>query len=187
MKILALNSGGLDSIVMLHKLKEEYPFAEIQSIVFNYGQLTAGEEIGKAIRSTHAMVEVIDLPTLNWTQSQFYSTSFVTKEERYLESRNLIFLSYALSYAQAGGYNMIATAILSEGEYFDTCPTFLDLVENLFKLSGVLLYTMEGYDKEDIVDLALEYGITTEDFHSCDVSEKPCGVCPDCLSVKRIK
>ena len=43
-KIVALNSGGFDSIVMLHRLRDKYPTTPIYTLFFNYGQFTVTEE-----------------------------------------------------------------------------------------------------------------------------------------------
>ena len=43
-KILALNSGGFDSVVMLHYLKEEYPHTQIDTLFMNWSQPMLQEE-----------------------------------------------------------------------------------------------------------------------------------------------
>ena len=37
-KIVALHSGGLDSVVLMHHLKEKFPDAEVHTLFFDYGQ-----------------------------------------------------------------------------------------------------------------------------------------------------
>ena len=43
-KIVALNSGGFDSICMLHLLRDNYPSHEIKTLFFDYGQTMVEEE-----------------------------------------------------------------------------------------------------------------------------------------------
>ena len=38
MKIVTLNSGGFDSVVLAHYLRAQYPEAEIHCLFFDYGQ-----------------------------------------------------------------------------------------------------------------------------------------------------
>ena len=114
-KIVVLNSGGFDSIVLLHEVCDSYKNATIHSLHFNYGEINS-EEQDKCVDNVCKKLGVedvrIQIPKLSWTKNKFYDNDKLEYESQYLEYRNLIFLSYAVSYAQSIGADKIYLAIL---------------------------------------------------------------------------
>lgn len=189
-KIVVLNSGGFDSTVLIHYVREQYPDAEIHSLHFSYGQRSCESELRWSnyhAKQVSAKIKEIELPKFDWTKSNFYEDGFEYKSQ-YLEWRNLIFLSYALSYAKAEGANSIYCAFLISIGYEDTAEKFLheiNLIGNGIKV--IAPFSNIEY-KEDLIPLAFSLGILPYTFHSCDVSNdiRGCRNCGDCQALEVI-
>lgn len=191
-KILALCSGGFDSILMLHTIRERFENEDIKVMFFNYGQknLEAERECTFDITAklNLGMIE-IKLPRFFWTKGDFYSEEF-SGDKEYLEMRNMIFLSYALSYCEGNDIDTVYMATLKSLGYYDTSVEFLDNIRNIYKAKGIELLTpFSEYVKEELDLLAFKYSIKPGDFFSCDNPTKdlkPCGECPDCITLSHI-
>ena len=189
-KIVVLNSGGFDSTTLLAELASEEQYI-IHSLYFDYGQLNslydskcAKENADKLGAIHHEIV----LPKIEWTNSSFYDSSVNEYATQYLEMRNVIFISYALSLAESVGAEAIYAAILGNGQYKDTCAEFIQSMKELCKTLGVSFETpYSDYAKTDLFYLAKKLGVgTTFPFISCDtpINGKPCGNCADCKSLE---
>ena len=186
-KIVALNSGGFDSIIMLHRLREKYPTAEIHTMFFRYGQLTIHEEYECASKwvendkNSYLINMDIDMPC----------AVDMTAEEQYIPDRNLIFLSYATSYAESIGAKEIYMAITNpekpESErYFDTSNRFVAMYNALIEPLGIKVVTpIANLTKEQLYLDVWKYRVEREDFHSCNLSTDShgCGECGDCKAI----
>ena len=121
MNILFLNSGGFDSVVLAHYLKEENPNAEILGLFFNYNQLACAKErvcAEKVCSKLNYKFKEIKLPTFLWTNSEFYKNQqYKNNESVELEYRNMIFFSYALSIAKSLNCSKVYSAILKSQGY----------------------------------------------------------------------
>ena len=204
-QIIALNSGGFDSTVLLHELvkkaKEEgVKPQEILSIFFRYGQANCDLE-GKCASNNAKKLGVshleITLPNMNWSHSTMFSNNEnnnVSDEAQYIEWRNLIFLSYALSIAESNGAHSIYTAILKSSGFVDTSKEFLININAISKMSGIeILAPFSEYTKIDLGYLARSNKIKREDFFSCNVPIKnakggyvPCNKCGDCKTLNEV-
>lgn len=192
--VVVLNSGGFDSTVLLHYVKEVEEDSLIYSLFFEYGQRSMEQE-RRCARKNSVDLDVqyigVSLPKIYWTGSDFYNDSEFKVDKQYLEMRNLIFLSYALSFAESVGADKVYLAVLkSHHGYSDTSPRFINAMNEVSNIIGVSIEApfIES-DKYNLVGLAYKYGITEDDFHSCDkptAEGKPCGVCDDCEVVKEI-
>lgn len=192
--VVVLNSGGFDSTVLLHYVKEVEEDSLVYSLFFEYGQRSMEQERRCARKNSvdlDAQYIGVSLPKIYWTGSDFYNEGEFKVDKQYLEMRNLIFLSYALSFAESVGAEKVYLAVLkSHHGYPDTSPRFISAMNEVSKIIGVSIEApfIES-DKYNLVGLAYKYGITENDFHSCDkptVDGKPCGVCDDCAVVKEI-
>lgn len=190
-KIVVLNSGGFDSVTLLHDIRfNSDPSTEIHSLFFDYGQRSVEQEKHCSMIVAHKLncvPHIIELPTFSWTHSNFFTEGYESAESQYLEYRNLIFLSYALSLAQSIGANKIYLALLFPNwGYTDTTPEFLQCVNNLAQLSGISVEAPHmQYTKEDTLYLAYKYGVCAGEWHSCDSPKNghPCGECLDCQAL----
>lgn len=187
--ILALCSGGFDSIVMLHQIREENPEAQILVVHFNYFQKNKEQEFNataKVCKKLNLEFKPIYLPKFDWTDSYFYREGFSADKE-YLEMRNLIFISYALSVCESYKISKMYMATLKSLGYYDTSEAFLSKVKGIALDKGIELCTpYSELTKWDLVSLAYYYGINREDFFTCDnpIDGKPCGDCPDCKTLE---
>ena len=193
-KIVVLNSGGFDSVVLmeyLHFIQEEN---EIYSLHFLYGANNEKQQlecVNKVCEKVGAVNKVIQLPPIDWTQSKFFNDGEYTASSQYLEYRNLIFLSYALSYAEAIGANKIYVAFLNHNDYPDTTIEFLQGLNSFCEpASGIVIDAPFIFDnKLRLGHIAKYLGIKENEYFSCDYPHNdgtPCGVCSDCKALKEI-
>lgn len=192
-KIVVLNSGGFDSVVLmnyLHTIQEE---KEIYSLHFIYGANNEKQQlecVNKVCEKVGAVSKVIQLPTIDWTQSNFFNSGY-EKQSQYLEYRNLIFLSYALSYAESIGADKVYLALLNHNDYPDTTLQFLQGLNSFCEpASGIIIDAPFIFDnKTRLGHIAKYLGVKENDYFSCDVPTqdgRPCGVCDDCKALKEI-
>lgn len=194
-KIVVLNSGGMDSVILLNWVKENNPDADIHCIHFDYGQNNREQEYSKAHDSSAkvgAKFIPISMPKLYWTSSGFYGEKFIDSPSQELELRNLIFLSYAMSYCLSVGSNDIYVAFLKEDQYYkDTSPRFISIINSMassFYVRVKAPLQSMGFYKDDLGYLLRKYNIGPNDFFSCNtpVNGNPCGVCPDCKCIESL-
>ena len=194
-KIVVLNSGGFDSVVLmnyLHTIQEE---KEIYSLHFRYGANNEDQQL-KCVKKVCDKVgaiqcKIIDLPKMNWTKNEFFGSVEHSKQSHYLEYRNLIFLSYAISYAEAIGANKIYVAFLNHNDYPDTTIEFLQGLNSFCEpASGIVIDAPFIFDnKLRLGHIAKYLGIKENEYFSCDYPHNdgtPCGVCSDCKALKEI-
>ena len=187
-KIVVLNSGGFDSIVLVNYLAERYVPEAIHSLHFRYGAKNEKQQeacVDKVCKKLQIYNKVIDLPKFDWTDSRFYEEGFESDNSQYLEYRNLVFLSYAVSFAESIGASLIYAALLKT-EFKDTSPMFVDRFNTLIQDSCIkVVAPFIEYDKDTSL-----YGVRVDDFFSCDNPRpdgSPCLVCTDCEQIKEIK
>lgn len=193
-KIVVLNSGGFDSIVLMNYLHSIQGENEIYSLHFLYGANNEKQQlecVNKVCEKVEAVNKIIQLPKIDWTQSNFFGTEEIDTKSQYLEYRNLIFLSYALSYAESIGAERVYLALLNHNDYPDTTLQFLQGL-NSFSVpaSGIDIDAPFIFDnKVRLAHISKYLGITKEDYFSCDNPQadgSPCGVCRDCVALGEI-
>ena len=193
-KIVVLNSGGFDSTVLLHYVKEYYPSAdEYHDVFFSYGQISEPMEKKCSKKNSDKLGYIhheISLPKFVWTANKFYDEDSNEPDSQFLEYRNLVFLSYAFSLAKSIGADAVFMAILKPPEegYPDCSEEFFEAMNSIDPTIKVITPFLEN-EKFDLAYYAFKCGITLEDFNSCDTPHegKPCGKCLDCQSVKDIE
>ena len=198
-KILVLCSGGFDSIVMLNELvqSEDWSVENIHILFFQYNQHNYSQEhkcMIKAVDKLKIPVEntlEVTLPSFTWASSSLTGDKENPHsiESQYVPMRNMIFFSYALSYAQSKGCKAIYSAILANGTYSDTNQQFLSDISVLANRVGIeFRFPYSEYTKYGLAGMARILGIKPDDFFSCNtpVGGKPCGECSDCKAIKYI-
>lgn len=197
-EIIVLNSGGFDSVVLIHDLVKGFNRDKIVSLFFDYGQRNLELEREKARKVADKFNlehKEIELPAIDWSKSTLYSENGdeVDNKSQYIEMRNLIFFSYAFSLAESRGISDVHSAILkstSEEGYNDTSLEFIEKVKELASTFGVNFYTFYNEStKDDIAYLARRYNIERDDFYTCNFPNdkgEPCGECGDCKALERI-
>ena len=197
-KAIVLLSGGMDSAVTLFIAKKKgfKPYC----LTFDYGQrhkkeILSAKKVAKAAKSEFTLLKI----RLPWKNSALLDKNIKVPENRkfsgrvdipatYVPARNTIFLSFALSYAEAIGAKAVfigANAIDFSG-YPDCRPEYYRVFNELFKkaikLKGIKIITPLLYKtKEDIVKLGRRLGVNFNLTWSCyNGGRRPCGVCDAC-------
>lgn len=189
-KVLILASGGLDSSVLL-ALYSNLNY-EVHLMCFDYGNKNAELEYLKLNKLRHkfnippSRLYSIDL-NINWSKSSCVNGG----GNLYVEMRNLIFLSNAISFAEAQEMDEIAIGFIDAGaEYKDTSDDFLDKMNTLsLETIGVpIVAPLKQLDKVGVYSLGKKLGVDLTDTFSCNtpVDGQPCGECVDCKCIKEL-
>ena len=197
-KAIVLLSGGMDSAVSLFiaKKKGYKPYC----LTFDYGQrhkkeILFAKKIARAAKSSCIVLKI----SLPWKKSALLDKNIKVPENRrfsggedipptYVPARNTIFLSFALSYAEAIGAKAVfigANAIDFSG-YPDCRPEYYRKFNELFKKAakakGIRIAApLLRKTKEDIVRIGVGLGVDFNLTWSCyKGGSRPCGVCDAC-------
>lgn len=197
-KAVVLCSGGFDSVVLTHYVKNELEYEHGYCLFFNYHQKSY--EVEKKWAEEHCnrvgykFVEV-ELPKFTWTNGGFYDEYFEDTKHQYLESRNKVFLAFATSLAEAKKCEKIFIgAIGGEGEEYNDCtPKYFNAETKAIQESTGLPITICAPFcntlKADLVGFARKYDILPNEWSSCDYvidGKIPCGECNDCNSSSEV-
>jgi len=202
-KAVVLLSGGMDSAVTLF-IAKKYGY-RTSCLTFDYGQrhkkeILFAKVLAKAAKSQHIVLKI----SLPWKKSALLDRNIEIPENRnisgegkipatYVPARNTIFLSFALSYAEAIGANAVfigANAVDFSG-YPDCRPEYYKVFNELFKkatkLKGIKIVAPLLYKtKEEVVKLGRQLGVDFNLTWSCyKGGRKPCGVCDACRLRKK--
>ena len=170
-KILCLNSGGFDSVVMLHYIRENFPDAEIDALFFRWGQSNCKKEEECAMQSS---LKVLNKPPIVMTvpSAEIWGSVTMQTNEQYIPMRNLVFLSMAIAYAQKNDYDTIAMAAIEAflpTAYSDASDEFLDNMAYITKMCNIGIYTpFSNMYRDDLFPYAKKYGISENNFFSCN-------------------
>jgi 7-cyano-7-deazaguanine synthase len=194
-KAVVLLSGGIDSTTTLYYAKsKDY---KCHALIFDYGQRHKRE-----LRSAVAVAKRAKVPyqtlkiSLPWKGSSLLDKKLrvpVRKSLKgipstYVPGRNIIFLSFALSYAEAIGAKAIfigANAIDFSG-YPDCRPAFYKAyqkaVQTGTKAKKIKILTpLINMTKAQIIALGLKLKAPLKLTWSCyKGGRRPCGVCDSC-------
>ncbi len=212
---IVLLSGGLDSTTVL-AIAREQGFAA-HALSFDYGQrhkqeLIAAARVAREYGAVEHKIATIDLRLFGG--SALTDAIEVPKDrspERidaeaegnhmpstYVPARNIIFLSFALAYAEVRGARDIFLGVnaLDYSGYPDCRPEFLDAFQTMARLGtaqgvhgeGVTLHApLIAMSKADIVRegmrLGVDYALTTSCYDP--VADKACGRCDACALRER--
>jgi len=193
-RAVVLFSGGLDSTTTLYLAKQQG--YKCCALIFDYGQRHIRE-----LRSAVAVAKRAHVPyqsikiKLPWKGSSLLDKSkkLPVKLSRnipstYVPARNTIFLSFALSYAEAIGAKAIfigANAVDFSG-YPDCRPAFYRAFQQVIRRGTKakqikVLTPLIKMSKAEIVKLGIKLGVPHAITWSCyKGGAKPCGVCDSC-------
>ena len=201
-KAVVLLSGGLDSTTCMAVAKEHG--REPYPISFDYHQrhsieLEGAKKIAafykvkkhliietnmESIGGSALTDEAIEVPEGDTSRSSVPVT--------YVPARNLIFLSYALGYAEVIGarYVYIGVNSVDYSGYPDCRPEFIRHFQAVADYSTEaasegkrieVVAPLQELSKADIVRLAARLAVPLELTHSCyNGGEKACGICDSC-------
>ena len=206
---LILCSGGLDSVVLSNYIKKSLKYQKISILFFNYGQRNIREErisSKKCAKEIGAIFKEIDLKFINLFSTSLLNKKFMPKklslkdlkstkkesEKWYVPSRNFIFLSIAISYAESLNIKnkekiSIFIGFKNEGNdsYPDASEGFIKKINEysneFVKGNPKVLAPLIKMDKEDIINLGRKLDVKFRETYSCYNGGKDhCGFCLSC-------
>lgn len=190
-KILVLASGGLDSTV-LAVLYQSLGY-EVHLMYIKYGQVNEEKELNKL----YDLMDDFDIsPEDNLHLSKIsmaHSTGGCLDKDNpnpYVEMRNLVFLSHAVSLAESLKIDKVAIGFISTaGNYPDATEQFLaDMNIMSLNSAGIeILAPLIHLNKAGVYKLGHKLGVSLLDTHSCNYSGgEPCGQCVDCVDILKL-
>ncbi len=209
-KAVILLSGGLDSVVSLACIKEQYD--DILALTFDYSQKSAMQEIKSSKKVAdlygikHRIIKLDWLGSISGSALNNSSKVPVLSEEDlddknitadsaksvWVPNRNALFINIAASFAEAMNFNaIIIGANKEEGATFiDNSKEFITAVNNSLKYSVNSKIEVKAplinMTKDDIVKKGTELNIPFNLIYSCyRGNEKHCGKCESCQRLKK--
>lgn len=205
-KSIILCSGGIDSVVTANYVKKKLGIQEGVVLFFNYNQPTLKNErrFSKkcALDLKYLFREIkINLDFLKYRDKSEKEVKIIDLKLKnvknisskfYIPSRNLLFLSHAISFGESFKPNQsieIFVGFKNEGKdnYLDTTIDFVNLLNKVIKSSCYNQIQIKAplikKDKEDIISLGNKLDINFKNTFSCYNSNKinkHCGVCLAC-------
>jgi len=199
-RAIVLLSGGLDSAVTLYIAKSAG--FNCSCLTFDYGQRHRREikNAKELARKSNCSLEIINIK-LPWKGSALFGKNIrVSKHLRikevkdsipstYVPARNTIFLSFALSYAEASNANAIFIGAHAQdySGYPDCREKFLSAFKKVMNTGTVLgreirlIAPVLKMNKAKIIKLGAKLGVPFEHTWSCYSQGKvPCGKCESC-------
>lgn len=200
MKTIVVCSGGMDSVVLAHKIAAENTLLELVS--FDYGQrhkkeLAFAAECARRLDVQH---KIIDITAIGAELSGSALTDDIgvpdghyaeeTMKITIVPNRNAIMLTIAYGVAAARGADAVATAVHG-GDHFiypDCRPGFISAFETMQRhaLNGYadirLLAPFVQISKSEIARIGAAIGVPFEKTWSCYKGlEVHCGCCGTCV------
>jgi len=211
---IILCSGGIDSSVTAHYVKKRLNYKKVFILFFNYGQRTLIQErICSKKCAQYVNVEFIEinLPELNKISTSLINSkkkankikrkelknTSKESENWYVPCRNIVFLIYAIAFAEARYIKNkeiceIFVGFKNEGKeaYPDTTQEFVKVMNNLQKTATagkgkfIIKAPLIKMDKEDIIKLGNKLGVNFKQTYTCYAGVKNklvhCGTCLSC-------
>lgn len=199
MKSVLIYSGGLDSTVLLFKLKSDNAISS--AISFNYGQKHSKElEFAKfncnKLNIKHMIVDLSPLKDI-FGKSALTNSDVKIPQANYdkdnmattvVPNRNMIFLSIATAYAISTDADSVAYAAHSGDHalYADCREEFAKAIDKAISLcdyKNIKLYRpFINMTKAEIAKLGVKLGVDFSKTWSCyEGGDTPCGKCATCL------
>ena len=209
-KLIVLLSGGIDSVVSLAKVKNQ--FSKVLALTFNYnqksfiGEKKAAENISNYYNIQHKIVDLPwlgeisssslnsdkSIPELNMSELDNQNITRKTSESVWVPNRNALFINIAASFADAYSFDSILIgANKEEGATFkDNSKEFIFAMNNALKNSVNknvnLIAPLIDFSKQDIIYEGIKLNVPFKFIHSCyNNNEKHCGMCESCQRLKR--
>ena len=200
--IVVLLSGGLDSSTVTGIAKQSK--AKIFGLSFDYGQRHKKELYSASMIAKHFDINEFKVIKLNLSLWGGSSLTDIEKNiptkgvqtnkipNTYVPGRNTIFISVALSYAEAINADFIGLGVnaLDYSGYPDCRPDYIKKFQELADLANkrgrennpIKLWTpLLDLNKEEIIQLAFDNNVPFEKTWSCYSGDsKPCGKCDSC-------
>ena len=195
--VIVLLSGGLDSLVSISILKQDFNI--IRALHINYGQKPYKQELQACKKICNHYKIDLEVINIDW-YSKISKDSALNKENNndnedkksyWMPNRNGLFTNIAASYADALNCKYIAIGANKEEaqEYSDNSIEFVNnstkLFETATKNKVKLIAPLIEMDKKEIIQKAIDVNAPLTMIWSCyEQKEKHCGECPSCKFLK---
>lgn len=198
-KAVILLSGGIDSTTTLYFAKKQG--YKCYALIFDYGQrhkreVRSAVAVAKCAKVTYRIIKI----ALPWGGSSLLDKKMKIPVGRslkeitqgipstYVPARNTIFLSFALSYAEAIGAEVIfiGANVIDFSGYPDCRPSFYHAFQKVIKEGTKkkkikVLTPLINMTKAQIIRLGMKLKAPLELTWSCyQGGRRPCGVCDSC-------
>jgi 7-cyano-7-deazaguanine synthase len=181
--IVHLLSGGLDSTVLLHKLKSEGN--GVVALFFDYGQANFRKEIACAdyqTKGVNVAIEYVKIPKIIGSIITDGQGTFI------VPNRNMIFLSWALAKAAAAKADCITFgATFEDQKDFPDCrPSFIDTMNLAATAAGYpnveICAPFSNFPKKKVMDIGRELGVefSSKTWSCYGPGPEACGECHAC-------
>ena len=213
-KAVVLLSGGLDSATTL-AIGRNSGFA-CYALTFRYGQrheveIASAQRVAASLNVKEHRIIDIDLKQFGGSALTDFEICVPKKRDKigeeipatYIPARNLVFLSYALAWAEVlGAFDLfIGVNVTDYSGYPDCRPEFISAFEKCANLATAAAIEQKGkyvihtpiinMTKADIIRKGTELGVDYLLTHSCydpDEKGRACGRCDSCrLRLKGFK
>jgi len=186
-KVVLAFSGGADSSVLLHMAAEK--FDEVYCLFFDYGQRHKKELdcTQKQLKSLKKNVEMLVIetplnilaPTSSLTNNNIDTPDVremrgEAQPKSYVAFRNMLFISYLLSYAEGIGADTVwygAAQVDSLAGYWDGDITFVEKINELASLNRFNRIKVEAplltMSKKEIILEGIRLGVKFSDTWTC--------------------
>ncbi len=206
-KAVVLLSGGLDSATVLAIAREQG--YECHALSFDYGQrhrveLLAAAEIARSLHAEHHLTLIVDLTqiggsALTDSKIDVPETPVAGIPVTYVPARNIIFLSFALAYAETvkACDIFIGVNVLDYSGYPDCRPEFIESFTRMANLGtrtgaegdDIRIHTpLITMNKAQIIVTGTALGVDYAQTISCyqaDDQGRACGRCDSCRFRKK--
>lgn len=198
MKTLAIVSGGMDSVTMLHDLHSQGH--ELSVVSFDYGQrhireLLTAKNAAERLRLPHKIVEMafmadlLDKSALTGKTEEVPEGHYAAEnmKQTVVPNRNMIMASIAIGLAVNNGQDTVALGVHSGDHaiYPDCRPEFISALRTTSLIANYepidILAPYLQMDKTSIIARGLEIGVDYSETWTCYKGlQKACGVCGSC-------
>lgn len=200
MKALVLLSGGLDSTVALYWAKQQGYALYILSI--NYCDRPPQENAAVQYFTEQTGATLIEIESAFIQEASEFQNVPVSVEyfekapDGYIPSKNLMFYSIALYYAEIyqvdviiGGHSKSDAQLFPDAsmEFFNSLTQLANSIRLPHNPSSFdIVMPLIDYSKEEIINLAIKLDTPIDWTWSCyDTKELPCGTCKGCRERSR--
>ncbi|NLT34824.1 MAG: 7-cyano-7-deazaguanine synthase QueC [Gaiellales bacterium] len=194
-----LLSGGLDSATLAGWLVERYGASAIEGVTFLYGQKHAVElQAAIDVAAHYALIRhrVVEIPPIGGSALTDAArplpqgrdlTAVAGVAPSYVPARNLLFLAFLASLADAEGPATLWLGVHHDDHtgYPDCRPDFVAAADEAVRLGTQHELRVEApfvhWGKDRIIAWGLEHVVPYHLTHSCYQGKRPaCGVCDTC-------
>jgi 7-cyano-7-deazaguanine synthase len=198
---LAIVSGGMDSVTMLHYLVKKQRLKPAV-LSFTYGQKHVREIECARYQANLLGCEIHQVVDLSFLAAAFARSALVStnvavptidmvegdsQPATYVPFRNTIFLSIAAAFAETLGLREVCYGAQAHDlyGYWDTTPEYQERINSLFSLDRKSQIQVNAplvrYSKTEVLLLGLELGVDYSQTCACyEGNQLACGKCPTC-------